>query len=286
MTDQTKQQIKTKLSEYCGRYSSQNLAANTLKSVSAATISQILNGKWDKIADEMWRNIASQIGVSDWNRVETSCFNLITETFADAQKYANVYGVTAKAGSGKTFAARDYARTHQNAHHIICCEWWTIKLFFSEILRTMGLESKISYNDNALTMSAISQAIREQQTPVLIFDEVDKLTDRIFCGLISVCNELEDICGIILMATDNLSSRIEAGVRSNKKGYNELYSRLGRKFIKVTNNKQDDIAKVCIANGVTDRYEIDKITSDCEFDLRRVKRFIHSYKILNNGTGN
>lgn len=286
MTDQQKQQIKNKLSEYVSRYASQNTAANTLKDVSSAMVSLILNDKWDKIANEMWRNIANQIGVVDWNRVETRCFKLLTETFDDAKKFANVYGVTAQAGSGKTFAARDFVKNHPNSFHIVCCEWWGVKLLFSEILRVMGLESKVVTNDNAAMMDSIAKALRAMPSPLLIIDEADKLGDKVFCGGISLCNALEDVCGIIFMATDNLSSRVTTGVRFSKRGYNELYSRMGRRFIDIKPNKQDDIAMICIANGVSNKSDIEKIISDCDMDLRRVKRFIHSYKILNNGTGN
>ena len=57
-----KQNIATALSTYCERYESQTRAANSLKNVSAATISQMVNGKWDMIKDDMWRNVAAQIG--------------------------------------------------------------------------------------------------------------------------------------------------------------------------------------------------------------------------------
>lgn len=275
-----KNQITSKLLDYVGGFDSPSLASKTLKGVSSVTVSEILAGKWDKISDPMWRNIAGQVGVSDWNGVQTSCSKLIVETFTDAQNYANIYALTAKAGSGKTFAAKHYVRSHPNAYHIICCQWWTIKVFFGEILRVMGLASEISYNDNAATMAAISHAMREKSNPLLIIDELDKLSDCVLYGQISLCNELEEICGMVLMATDNLSSRITAGVRTNRRGYNELYSRIGRRFIAVAPNRQGDIAKICIANGVSDPEQIDKITSDCDFDLRRVKRFIHSYKLL------
>ena len=48
-----KQGIVDRLREYCGRYESQNKAAASLKGVSAATISQMINGNWDLIKDEM-----------------------------------------------------------------------------------------------------------------------------------------------------------------------------------------------------------------------------------------
>ncbi|MDR1054708.1 MAG: hypothetical protein LBL90_02535 [Prevotellaceae bacterium] len=63
-----KKEIAEKFTEYCSPYSAggndrgQNKAANSLKNVSSASISQILNGNWELIKVEMWRNIGSQIG--------------------------------------------------------------------------------------------------------------------------------------------------------------------------------------------------------------------------------
>lgn len=57
-----KEQIRTKLAEFCEIKGGQNKAANSMRGVSPATISQVLNNNWDLISEEMWRTIASQIG--------------------------------------------------------------------------------------------------------------------------------------------------------------------------------------------------------------------------------
>lgn len=61
MTTKEKDSIRVKLAEYVGRYPSQNRAAASLNGISAPTLSAILNGKWELISDDMWRNIMSQI---------------------------------------------------------------------------------------------------------------------------------------------------------------------------------------------------------------------------------
>ena len=95
---------------------------------------------------------------------------------------------------------------------------------------------------------------------------------------ISLYNKLEDQCGIVICATDYLKKRITRGVKANRKGYKEIYSRVGRKFIPMPVVNNEDIAAVCIANGVTDRATIEEIIDDCECDLRRVKRRVHAAK--------
>lgn len=281
-----KHEIKTKLDAYVARMGSQNKAAATLKGVSSATITQIKQGHWDSIADKMWRKIAAQMGFNYWVKVDTRCSKLITQVFADAQVYSHTHALTAEAGSGKSFTAADYVTNTHNAYHITCCEWWGPQAFFAEILRIMGMRAKICNNDNSAMIESIVAALKQQERPLLILDEADKLHNKVLYNFISLYNQLEDVCGIVLMATDNLERRIKAGVRRNLRGYNEVYSRLGRRFIAINANNAADVAIVCQANGVEEQETIDKIISDCDMDLRRVKRFIHSYKILQDGQSN
>ncbi len=102
--------IKEALAKYCERKGGQNKAANTLQGVSAALVSQVLNENWDLISDAKWRTIASQIGYTktEWVGVETVDYKLLTQLLKDAQENAQVYAVTASAGSGKTYALKHY----------------------------------------------------------------------------------------------------------------------------------------------------------------------------------
>jgi len=113
-----KEQIKEALKAYVKRYDSQNAAANSLKGVSSATISQILNDNWELIKDTMWRNIAAQIGYTKggWPTVETTDYKTITKLFTDAQHNSLVVGVTGEAGSGKSHRLRDCGATNKGAY--------------------------------------------------------------------------------------------------------------------------------------------------------------------------
>lgn len=273
-----KQQIRDRLTEYCDRIGSQNKAANTLKGVSSATISQIINGNWELIRDEMWRNIAAQIGfiTRDWVLVETRDYNMLTSVLSDAQENSLVFAVTGEAGSGKTAAIRAYSETNQNVYVLSCNEFWNRKLFMMELLRAMGRDA--SGNTVGEMMQEIVYNLKKSINPLILFDEADKLTDQVLYFFISLYNNLEDHCGIVLAATDHLEKRIKRGLRLNKKGYKEIYSRIGRKFIQLRGLSTADITAVCIANGIVDKVMIKTVLDDCENDLRRVKRKVHAIK--------
>lgn len=285
LTQEQKQTIATDLAGYVAQCKSQNSAAVTLKGVSGTTLSQIHNGKWDKIADTMWFTIDAQIRsqAEGWNGVETRVYNLFTQLLMDAKVHANVLAITADAGTGKTFTAKNFAASNANVYHIVCKEWWSLQAFLTEILRTMGATSKINTNDNSAMFNAIARLLTKQYCPLLIFDEADKLSDKSLYSLISLYNELEDICGIVICATDNLERKINDGRNINKKGYDELFSRFGSRFIKIPKNNKNDITAVCLSNGIEDELAITEIINESEGDLRRVKRKIHALKLEQNG---
>ena len=125
-------------------------------------------------------------------------------------------------------------------------------------------------------MSKAIEALRRKNSPLIIFDEFDKLSDNVWFFFITLYNELEGKCGMVLLSTDSIEVRIKRGLRLNKRGYNEFWSRLGRKCVKLAGVGYEDIEAVCQANGVDDTALIEDIARDCEGDLRRVVRRIFS----------
>lgn len=281
VNDSQKQNIVAKLKEYCDRHESQNQAAHTLRNVSTATVNQMINNKWELIKDSMWLNVASQIGYSEvvWAPVETRDYRIITALLKDAQANSLVLAATGEAGTGKSFTIRKYTETNKYAYMIQCNEYWNRKTFLQELLTTMGRDSS-GYTVNEMMNEAVAK-LKMLENPILIFDEFDKVSDQVLYFFITLYNQLEDHCGIVLIATDHLSKRIRRGLRSNKKGYKEIFSRIGRRFIELKGISPSDIASICMANDITDRSTIKEIVKDAEEDLRRVRRKIHAIKKSN-----
>lgn len=277
-----KEAIKNKLVSYCERLGSQNQAANSLKGVSSATISQIVNGNWELIKNEMWLNVASQIGYTakEWVAVETSNYKFLTRLLQDAKEEALVFGVIDEAGSGKSFATDSFAEKNKRTYRVECNEFWNRKQFLGELMSRLGRDNS-GLNVSEM-VSEIVKTLKQQESPVLIFDEFDKVSDQVLYFFITLYNQLEDYCGIVLLATDHLQKRIKRGLKLNKKGYKEIYSRIGRKFIELPGVNSTDVAQICMANGITSKTDIKDIIEDCEFDLRRVKRKIHAFKKRSN----
>ncbi len=278
MNEIDKQRIAAGLRMFCQHAGSQSKAANMLRAISSATISQMQNNNWEQITDEMWRNVESQIDLDafNWMMVKTRAFDRLNTTLTDAQQNSLVVGVVGDAGCGKTATIKHYAAHNPNVLRLSCSEFWNRKKFLCELLRAAGMSeggATIAY-----MMDEVVLEIKRKNKPLIILDEADKLSDQVLFFFITLYNELEDRCGLVLCATDYLESRIKRGVKHGRKGYREIFSRLGRKFIPLQIVNSDDVAAICMANGIKDTASIDEIVVDSESDLRRVKRKIHAIK--------
>lgn len=279
MTDLQKKEIQQLLNEHVGQYDSQAKAAAALKNVSEGVVINIRKGNWDSISDSMWTNVGKQVGFSAkgaWSLVKsTNDFKTLMSLFDDAKEYSNVYAIIAPPGSGKTAAAAYYEKEHKNVYHLVCAEYFNRKIFLSRLLGKIGKDTS---GNTAELMDSIIETLLKQKEPVIILDEADKLPDPVLYFFITLYNMLEGRCAIVLLATDFLSKRINKGRRLNKKGYNEIFSRLGRKFITLPGTNIDEVTAICKANGVTDQKTISYIYNEYEGDLRRVERAVHRSK--------
>jgi len=282
MKENSKLKIKCALQEYVDRYESQNQASNTLKGVSSATVSQILNGNWDLIKDSMWRTVSAQIGFKEhpWVAVETRDFKAVSQILYDAQTTSQVFSFTGDAGSGKSLANKEYVKRSPNAFLLSCNEYWNKKDFLGELLTAMGRDS------SGLTitemMREVVKHLKAKNNPLIIMDEADKLADQVMYFFITLYNQLEDHCGIVICATDHLRKRVRRGITLNRRGYTEIYSRVGRRFIELNGVDITDVTQICMANGVTNKTLIKDIYNDSDCDLRRVKRKIHALRMMDN----
>lgn len=283
LSNKEKNAIRDSLRAYVAKYPSQNKAVGSLKNVSVGTVSNIVNGKYENISDEMFRNIAAQVGSrtkeSGWQIVETSAYQEIRYALDDAQHWRNVTWIVGEAGCGKTTTARLYTEENREVFYILCSEDMKKGDFVREIAHKVGIKTD-GHNIREI-WSLILDDVIQMEAPLLIFDEADKLTEPVFHYFISLYNKLEDKSGVIFMSTDYIKKRIERGLRYQKPGYKEFFSRMGRKYFELEETSPADVYSICMANGVQDKKKIDEVIRDaesCDFDLRRVKKAIHRAK--------
>ena len=192
MKQTEKKAIAAKLRSYVESKESQNAAAKSLRGVSAATVSQILNGKWDLIADDMWRTVANQTGYDPrgWAVIETEGYRRMTQVLTDAQRHSLVMAVTGDAGCGKSQAIKAYAGSNRNVIALSCSEYWNRKEFLGELLQSLGTEP-----GGSTVADMMREAIRQlkrREGVLIVLDEADKLSDQVLHFFITIYNKLED----------------------------------------------------------------------------------------------
>ena len=286
LTEQEKQDIRQSLTTYSARYASQAKAANSLKGVtSPGTFNAVVNGKFDKISDDMLLKIRAAVSSScpteGWKVCETTSFREMETLFDDAQRFRNVTWITGPAGIGKTTAAREYASSHRNVFVLQCSEDMHKADFVDELATLIGLRTGgLTVRE---TLAGIVDELVRMDNPLLVFDEGDKLADPVMHYFIGLYNALEDKCGMVFLSTKYIERRISIGLRYGRKGYEELYSRLGRRFVPLSPVTAAEIAAICRANGLTDEKAVASVVGEAgdawsgkgEFDLRRVKKSVH-----------
>jgi DNA transposition AAA+ family ATPase len=258
--------------------SSQNKVANQA-GVSSAIISQLLNEKWETIADDMFRKIAVNLRIATtWMIAPTSNFNTLYELLAVTQMRHFATAVAYDAGAGKSSAYRAYSREKANVIYVECKNYWSKKSYVEHLLIACGHKPNGTTEEN---IERFINAVKEMNDPIVIIDQADKLKDASLDLFMDFYNDMEDHCGFLISGVPALEKRILRGVQRDKIGYAEFYSRIGRRFIKLQAPSVKDIESICRANGIEDKELAQMIHASAGGDLRRVRREVEKNLLIN-----
>lgn len=274
--NEQKKKIKDDLYNYVQTMAdgSANKASQMLSGVSNATISNVLNDKHEKVAATMWQNIKNQVSKKgEWQYVAIRPSIFIDKVIQDAAENSTVKGLVGIAGGCKS---KSVLRTETaNVFVVSCHEYFTSRDFLESISEAMGV--KIYSARISTLMKEIVKHLLKLKNPVIIIDEADKLDRKVLYFFISLFNALEGKCGLIIQATHYLQSFIQNGVDNGRKGFQEIYSRIGQIFLEVPKINLNDAKKICKANGLTDDTTITQIFNGCNYDVRVIKNDVHAH---------
>lgn len=273
-----REEIQHFLRQYVRSFSSQNKAAATLDNCSEATVINILKGgeAWKSVSEGMWINVGKQVGAFKRKsvKVETSDFNTLHLFYSLAKEEGATFYIIGGAGFGKTYAGQWYAKENRqnDVFYLECAMYWKKKDFLTNLIQALGKSSDgLAIGE---MMALIVRTLSNRHKPVIILDECDKLSDSVLTFFITLYNELNTVCGFVMQSTNHMEKRMMKGLRTNKTGYQEFYSRIGRKFIELHGTTPDEVREMCLENGITKEEEIRTIINDYQGDLRRVERHL------------
>jgi len=282
LTYQDKSDIRSLLIAFVERHDSFEDAANKIKEVSPSTLKEIIKGDRMNIAHLVWLNVGKAIGWKHrhkYNIVDTQNSKTLLFYFNAAKEHGETFAIVGNAGSGKTFVGKHYSKANAGKHVYLlqCSEYLNKDTFLKELLKVMGRNagSKNVYE----MMEEIVTVLSAQDCPLIIMDEVDKLKPAVLSFFITLYNKLHGLCGIVWMSTDAIVQKIDRGVRLNKIGFNEIFSRIGRRFIELPGITKKEVEAICKENGITEAEDLSEVWNDCDGDCRRIDRMIIKNKM-------
>lgn len=285
MTEQDKERIAQMLRDQLGAKGEGQKALSQRSwgsphDISVATISNTLTGKWELIADKMWRRIAAAVGyhAREWHLANTRDHVLMTQLLDRVRDESITMALSYKPASGKTATLTHYAATHPNVVYLPCADHWSKRHFLRQLYRGLGHDpAELTVVDLA---DSIVSVLRRAKKPVVILDELDKLNERTLLYLIDLYNHLDGICGFFYAGSEHLQLKMDRGCVRDKRGYRELFSRMGSRFLRLNGINRKDAALICTTNGMTDEADVQATWNEVSEskDIRRIKRLVETHR--------
>lgn len=225
----------------------------------ASTISSSMQYKenWGKVSESMWRKVANNIGVSlaaeYWQLADTTNTDLMQRYLDRAQFQSMFMAISHNAGQGKSTGVEMYRQCHDAVYFLEAEESWGHRQFVVKLAEVLGIRDT-RYMRVADLTDAVVLALKRYaaKKPLVIIDEANKLSSRSLRLFIPFFNKLQDQVGMVLIGAHDLKHIIQAGVRRDERGFDELESRLGRTYWSLAGIFKRDVVAICEANGVTD----------------------------------
>jgi DNA transposition AAA+ family ATPase len=214
----------------------------------------------------------------NWTIVETSTFETLIKLLQTCQAKSLSVGLSENAGIGKSAAYQHYQSNYKNVVLIECANYWTKRGYVRALLKEVGQGQEGTLEE---LVKRLVRHLKGMDRPLLIIDQADKLKDSQLDLFMDLYNHLNGSAGFVLSGVKTLEKRFANGVRRDKMGFREMYSRLGSKFYSQLGSlTKSDVMKVCEANGVACKAKAVEIFQICNGDLRVVRRQVEKYRII------
>jgi hypothetical protein len=253
--------------------------------INAAQYSRIKNGDTEKVLSESsWLSIARRfnVGLTDapaWLTAKTLVYEIITEQLTECQDKGLSVMLCDLSDIGKTYTAREYVKHHKQAVYIDCSTAKTKRLLICKIAREFGIESAGNFYE---VYANLIYYLKTLTNPLIILDEAGDLEYEAFLEIKALWNETEGYTGWYMLGADGLRAKMERCIEFKKVGYTEIFSRFGRKYVKIVpfgsgeaaKYLQQSAAAIIKANasaGVDERAVLNRTLSDDSIpSLRRI----------------
>jgi DNA transposition AAA+ family ATPase len=241
MKTELKKEIVTKLDEYMNTHNiSQNEVAKK-SGVNVAYISAIRAGKTTTdagnnktvVIDDKWFVMLAQyIGLkterSYWEVVDTDQLKRQLATLEDAKEYGYTNVIVGPTGCGKTYVSNLFAKNNPVDLFLITVgQSDNIGDLLDKIIDKLKITSPKTRSKKLRDIVAHLRMMKLQNyKPMLIFDEAEYMKQPALCAMKELYDNLNGICAVVMIGTDQLIKNIERMRKKNKDGIPQLYRRI------------------------------------------------------------
>lgn len=255
-----KNEIRKAIEDYC---KAKSISRNELAiqiGVSSATLSNIVNEKWESIDAKMWTKINNHLKPTTAKIFNTSDFNAVMNLCNKVKENHFMAGLTAETGMGKTTALQAFTRK-ENVFYIYYDANMKPKNFFYELGKLMGYDYEANVYEQ---VKKACDTLNTLHNPLIIIDEAGKLTDAMLLTLHVLRDKTIKNCGIILAGMPYFRANLIKKANKQKTGISEFLRRV-MIWNELEGLKNSEIDFICESHSITDKKEIAR--------LRNFKRF-------------
>ena len=273
LTATFKQNVVKALLTVRGNYTGSDSAFATQWGINTSVFSTLKNRQsYDGLLrDSQWLNLGRELNVNlherKWNTANTEVFAAIQEEVLFCKQNAKAIILVDDCAIGKTYTAKYLSKTVENCFYIDCSQSTGIRDFIRAFAKAIGVEAVGRLTE---IKANIKYYLRQMPSPIIILDEAGDLEYRTFLMLKEFWNATDGYCGWYMMGADGLRSKMERGIRSQKVGYREIFSRFNNRYRGIVpKDKQEKlgfyktlISDVLSAN-CSNKEMVNKLTAKC-----------------------
>lgn len=208
-----------------------------------------------------------KVDTNAYKLVNTSNLMAVTEVCKAAKANHHMYGLVGCTGSGKTTALKRFYKANKNVSYVECKHTMNCK----QLLKELG----INYVGTVYDMvTRIEEEFNSLENPLLIIDEAGKLSHNLILDLHDLRNSTMNSLGLVLAGCEYFKDNLENGVRKDKQGIPEFYSRIITWQILGTPSKVE-VHAIMNANNV----DINTVDKKRFNNFREVYNVVSEYRI-------
>jgi Uncharacterized ATPase, putative transposase len=236
INEELKEKIIAEAKQARERFSGSDSKFAVSLGIAAAQYSRIKNGDTERVLSQSnWISLARRLNVSlqnapCWKTVATPVYEFITTQLAWCQKVGMSCLLCDESDIGKTYAAQAYTKGNKNVVYVDCSQVKSKQKMIRYIAKEFGVGHGGKYAD---VYSDLVFYVKTLEKPLVILDEAGDLQYDAFLEIKALWNATEGACGYYMMGADGLKEKIHRAINNKKVGFAEIFSRFGKKYVKV-----------------------------------------------------